>query len=297
MAGEKYSEYNGNEQNEVASTNNYKNLNFTRFVNGIPFPNDTVHISVNLASGMVTSYNIAYTDIEFPSLEKAITHEEACGKLFEQNPYELVYTKNVEDNKIEFKLVYDFEQTYISMDAYTGEIANNGMTETKFTGYTDISGHYAEEIINTLAQYGIRTEGDKFTPDEKITYGDFAKLIGCIARRYGSVWLKAEVTNEELGWMYSYGVLADGEEFDVDSTVTRLSAAELLAKAIGAKEFAELDGIYLCPFNDVTEKIGYVSILYGMGIFKGDGNGNFKPNENITYAEAAVMLYNYLMRA
>ena len=34
-----------------------------------------------------------------------------------------------------------------------------------------------------------------------------------------------------------------------------------------------------------------------MGIFKGDGNGNFTPGKNITYAEAAVMLYNYLTRA
>lgn len=301
LAGDKYSEYKNNEEfNEVKvsdSVNTRVNLNFTRYVNGIPFPRDTVHITVDLKSGTITSYNIEYADIEFPSLEKAITHDEACRKLFEQNEYELVYAKNVQDSKIEFKLVYDFEQTYISMDAYTGEIEKYNSEETQFTGYTDISGHYAEEIINILAQYGVRTEGDKFTPDEKITYGDFSKLLGCIARRYGSVWLKSEISNEELGWMYSQGILASDDQPDVNASVSRLSAAELLVKAIGAKEFAELNGIYLCPFNDVTEKVGYVSILYGMGIFKGDGNGNFNPNENITYAEAAVMLYNYLMRA
>lgn len=300
LAGDKISEYvNDDELKETETSDSgstYETLRFTRFVNGIPFPRDFANITVDLKSGIVTNYNIDYTDIEFPAIDNAISHEAACDKLFEQNPYELVYTKHVHDEITEFKLVYDFETSYITMDAYTGDIEKSTDTETEFTGYTDISGHYAEEIINTLAQYGVRTVGDKFTPDEKITYGDFAKLLGCIARRFGSVYLKAEATNEDFGWVYSYGVLHEDETVDVSAAVSRIKAAEMLINTIGVQEIAELQGIYVCPFKDVNEKVGHVSILYGMGIFKGDGMGNFKPYENITYAEAAVMLYNYLTR-
>ena len=69
-----------------------------------------------------------------------------------------------------------------------------------------------------------------------------------------------------------------------------------MKRTIGGEDFALLDGIYNNPFNDVTEGVGYVSILYGMGVFKGDGVGNFNPDRNITYAEAAIIIYNYLTR-
>lgn len=301
LAGEKISEYvNNDELNEVKAYDGgstYQRVRLTRFVNGIPFNNDFANITVDLKSGIITNFNIEYTDIEFPSVDKVISHKEACEKLFEQIPYKLLYTRHIQDGKTNFKLIYDFEETYISMDAYTGELDGLNSSDEKFTGYTDISGHYAEEIINTLAQYGVRTQGDKFTPDEEITYGDYSKLLGCIARRYGAVYLKTEIANEELGWMYGNGILSEDESIDTMMNVNRLDAAVLLVKTIGAEEFAELDGIYNCPFKDITEKIGYVSILYGMGIFKGDGNGNFTPYKNITYAEAAVMLYNYLTRS
>ena len=129
LAGEKISEYVNNDEfseekiSDSGSTN--ERLQLTRFVNGIPFPRDFANINVDLKSGIITSFNIEYTDIEFPSLDSAISHEEACQKLFLQNPYELLYTKNVNDKKTEFKLVYEFKSTYITIDAFTGQLENH----------------------------------------------------------------------------------------------------------------------------------------------------------------------------
>ena len=286
LAGEKYSEY-------VLEENDSKDyFNYIRYVNEIPFKNDRIHISVNNKTGLITSYSIGYSDVEFPSLESVLTHDTAVAKLFEQIDYDMVYTKHMDNNKTYFKLVYDFEQNYITMDADSGVIENLN-DEKKFEGYTDISGHYAEKIINILANYGIRTEGREFTPDNTITQGDFAKLLGCISGRYGEVVLK---TNEksDFSWLYYEGIY--DKEISENEPLDRITAAKLMISAIGAEEYAKIEGIYKTPFKDVTENVGYVAILYGMGVFKGDGNGNFNPGDNVTYAEAAVMLYNYLTR-
>ena len=55
--------------------------------------------------------------------------------------------------------------------------------------------------------------------------------------------------------------------------------------------FGNLGSIYLYK----KEKTGYAAILTGMNIICGNG-GNLRPKDNITRAEAAVMLYNYMTK-
>ena len=64
-------------------------------------------------------------------------------------------------------------------------------------------------------------------------------------------------------------------------------------------EVAEIKGIYNCPFKDVDEidpdLIGYVTIASGLKIVNGY-NGNINPKGEMTRAEVAVMIFNYLSR-
>ena len=284
LAGEKFKEYRYDGASKF----------YTRYVNEIPFRQDTINVRVSSELGIINAYSINYSTCEFKSPDNVISPYAAGKMLFSQMPYTVVYERHVEDNKTVFKLIYDFDNSFMRMDAFSGEITGISGEDKPFEGYTDISGHYAEDIINTLALYGIRTEGSEFTPDSEITQNDFAKLLSCIVRRFDSILLKSE-SSEAATLLVDNGIIKK-ENYEKDAPVSRLEAAKMTVRAIGGEDFALLDGIYNNPFNDVTEGVGYVSILYGMGVFKGDGVGNFNPDRNITYAEAAIIIYNYLTR-
>lgn len=51
------------------------------------------------------------------------------------------------------------------------------------------------------------------------------------------------------------------------------------------------------PFKDTIseEYKGYASICFGLGIIKGDDNGNFNGTKNITNADASQIIYNLLL--
>ena len=78
--------------------------------------------------------------------------------------------------------------------------------------------------------------------------------------------------------------------------MTRENAAIMLIEAMGAGNYAKYNDIYVQPFADVTENKGYIGILAAMGVLSGDENGNFNPKRELTRAEAAIVIYNYLSR-
>ena len=86
------------------------------------------------------------------------------------------------------------------------------------------------------------------------------------------------------------------DEISPDSYVTRSDAAKFIIRALGLSMVADLENIYSPVFNDITENIGSVNILYGLGLIKGDGKGNYNPKTPITRAETAVIIYNYLTK-
>ena len=69
-----------------------------------------------------------------------------------------------------------------------------------------------------------------------------------------------------------------------------------MIRVLGIEEYAKLDKIYKPVFEDVNENVGYISILGAMGVFNGDENGLFNPDKNLTRADAAIVIYNYLSR-
>ena len=70
----------------------------------------------------------------------------------------------------------------------------------------------------------------------------------------------------------------------------------MLVRAIGAEKIAELEDIFVSVFSDVSENKGYVAILSAMNVINGDELGNFNPSMNLSRADAAIMLYNYLSK-
>ncbi len=270
-------------------------LTLHRIKNGARVEGDTIRVTVNKNNGKLTYYNISYTEAEFPSVDGVISAEAATKAFFDNVSYEIKYlfVPVLNERPKEAVAVYSFDYSESHrLNPFTGEIEKND-TEEVTLEYNDINGHYAESYITKLAQYNIGFKAESFKPDSSITQKD---LITLLTQAFGSV-----STYREADYKYIFDRaqslnIVSKEERDDDAAVTRLQAAVFLIRALGAERYAGLNGIWSCPFSDVTEKTGYVCILSGMGIIKGDGTGSFNPDEHITNADSAIMIFNALSR-
>jgi len=282
-------------------SNDGLSFTWTRHENGIPYDGSNVIIEVDKITGDVVYYSLRHVYLDFPSPEGIIDEQTAAKKLFEQVDYSLVYIKTCsgEDLKAYDKAeaVYDFSSGSLVVKANDGSLFYDyGVEGSKLDTYTDIAGHFSENAAETLRKYGVGFEGGKFKPDEVITQKDMVALLTAIFYRGGAIILGDSFNYDSIYSKAEYNGILLEEEASPDSPVTRETAAVMIIRAMGLSEAASLEGIYKCPFADVTEKQGYVSILYAMNIFRGDENGNFNPQNTITRGEVAVALLNYLSK-
>ena len=77
-----------------------------------------------------------------------------------------------------------------------------------------------------------------------------------------------------------------------DLPVSRINAAKIICRALDAEKYAKIDKMFACPFYDVTEGKGYATLLWGMNIINGTSASTYSPNDSLTRAQAAVILYN-----
>lgn len=278
LAKNKKSEY------EFTSVNGDRVV-YTRVVNGIKVVSDTITISVN-KDGKLTGYNMYYTtNTEFPEVKGILTEDNAADKMFDAIAYEITYMPEWnEDGTVTAEAVYKLS-SYVRLNPFTGESVNyrnEHDTDTVSSyEYSDVENHWAKEQINALATYGIGFDGGEFKPNEKITERDFLYIL----KKTFEPYMFDDVVYK-----------MDGSNTEASSTepVTRESAAVMMIKKMGADKFAKYEDIYVTPFKDVTENKGYIALLSAMKVVKGDEKGNFNPKNNMTRAEAACMIYNYL---
>ncbi len=281
---------------DIQKTSN--SLGYTRYVNDIKFGNDYVNIEINPKNGKVWSFSMNYTDEEFVSPDGIISEEKAIEKMSEQVKMTLYYFPTVKTQNAKIadiaKLGYKNEEIS-EIDAFTGEVKDYGSKETKLV-YTDISGHYAKDQIETLAKFGIGFEGSEYKPDAVITLNEYITLLVSTFSNYTPIVLKAsnDVTHEFKEAQRNGIIKLD--EANPNKPLTRENAAIYMIRVMGIEEYAKLSGIYKSVFADVSENIGYISILGAMGVFNGDENKMFNPQKNLTRADAAIVIYNYLSR-
>lgn len=285
---------------------------YTRKVNGIPFEDNYIMVRYNAVTGKIVSFDVRWFDVDFPSTAHVISSEKVYEKLFQEIQLELQYKGNTRDRRITYgeeekkeqaiKLMYAVKPGKpVNFDANTGKILNDNGTpyqEAKAPKYTDIKGHAAEKQINALAEYGIGFEGNVFKPDARIVQGDFFRLLAKTLNFYGG----NEKEKDYMDYMYRYLVhegIVKEEEKAPEASVTKEEAVKFIIRALKYDEVASIKGIYNYPFRDVKEAsedlVGHITIANGMGIVTGKA-GKFAPKEEITRAEAAIMMYNYLQR-
>ena len=278
-------------ENEQSGEQRYSvSRSFRRLVNGIPYLNNSISVSYDPEHDSISHYSLSYDDDEqFPSAEKALGADEAYAKLLELAPLTKLYIPT-EDG---YKLAYTINGMP-EIDALTGEnLDKENEYDAKKVVYDDISGHWCEPIVNELRENGIALNGESFRPDDAITQEDLLRLF--MSGKDGRYMMN--ISTESL---YSYSILKGliaKEDRNEAAAVTREQAFMIMVRAAGFDRVAQLSDIYKVSYSDGDKlsegSIGYAAILSGMGVINGDGS-ELRPQDNITRAEAAAMLYRYL---
>jgi len=283
LAGEKTAEF---EKTSFISDKYGTSVSYTRYHNGIECEFDGARVGFN-SDGTVRNYYVNYTEGEFPSRAKALSKDEAIEKIFGGASYEIIYMSDSENKK--FVPVYAFKAYDVSINAVTGEFVNDisQYEEISFEDYyTDIENSYAKESIIKLAEYGIYFADKAYRPTESIKQKDLIALLHNVF-----MYDTGAIDENTYDTVYRYakrnGIIKKGEE-NREAQVSRMAAVKFIIRYMGCEDVAELD-IYIPMFKDVTEDLGYTSILSGMGILTGDENGYFYPDSYLKREDAAVI--------
>ena len=89
----------------------------------------------------------------------------------------------------------------------------------------------------------------------------------------------------------------DDGTFGPEQNITRAEFAKIAVTASGAKETATMLENNKSSFKDVKSAqwyTGWINASESLGIFQGDGNGNFRPNDTITNQEVITVLMRML---
>jgi hypothetical protein len=267
------------------------NFNFIRQVNGIEFSSNSLNIEIDRTKGKIVGYdNNWYENVDFPSVDKSMTKEDAFNRIKALSGFGLQYIV-LDKNKI--GLVYNFKninENYI-IDPLNGtrlDYKGQAYKENKLPEYKDISGHWCEKTVKVLLNNGYYIDGENFNPDMNITQIKFFKYI------YSR--MQNNYTDDEFYDMLIQNGVIKKEEKAPDSLISNQDVAKFVVRYLGYDKLAMHPEIFTNQFKDnIEEKYkGYASVCYGLNIIKGDQNGNFNGSHNITNAEAANILYNLI---
>ena len=175
--------------------------------------------------------------------------------------------------------------------------------------FTDVEpGHWAESYINELSEKGIiNGMGDgTFAPNNTLTKGQFLKLIISAslpdvdlskAKEKFEHWAAGYVTVAE-----NYDVIEKGsiDASNIDEPISRLEVVKILSMCDINIRLNIQETIGSLPFNDVgtlsSSEVLLLKHAVAKEVINGYSDGSFKPNNNLTRAEASKILSIYMSK-
>ncbi len=272
--------------------------NYNRVNAEVEYPYNSIYGAVDGVTGKIYSYSYYWDDnVTFESPKNIINKEKAFDAYIGDKGYHLVYEINnihtiyssgakriikkdaySVDNEV--RLVYrtDISPNYIS--PFTGKQLNYDGEEyvdpDKMFDYSDINDNASSRNIRLLAEIGIGFKGGEFQPHKSITGKELTEFLNEAGIYYNN---KYKLKND-------------------NSAITRLTAAKFSIQILGYESIAKLKGIYSTNFKDISEisdaNLGYAALAQGLNLVTSNKDGEFRPNDKLTRAEAADMLINML---
>ena len=218
------------------------------------------------------------------------------------------FTRGTADQKNP-SLYADFELISANGDTLSDGIAESifptsvesKISDTKKAEYSDISGHWAEDIITSMSGFVSGMGDGSFAPDKEVTRAEFFSLLKRAANL--SDGEEAFSDTDRDSWYYGAAasvkklvpdaMLGENGEIMPDKAVTREEAVYLMSECIGDGE--SVDCSRYPDGADVSDwAADAVGKALGAGLIKGSDDGNLYPKAQLTRAQAAVMIYNLL---
>ena len=166
--------------------------------------------------------------------------------------------------------------------------------------FTDTASHWANDCITEMYNAGIINgmTDTTFIPDGKVTKGQFATLI------VNALGLPVAKIEENTHWAKIYADaakdaklidenIAFSTDADLDADITREEMASMVTRAAKYKNITapEHNMAVFSDFETIADWAkGDVNDAVILGIISGFENGTFRPKENATRAQSAVML-------
>ena len=180
--------------------------------------------------------------------------------------------------------------------------------------FSDTKNHWAKDIVSYMYYVKI-INGEKtdtgliFNPGKSMTRSEFAVMItnylGIDTSKYSDVELPYEDKKSIANWalnsfkaLYKLGIVKgsnnDGKLYaNPSDSITRAETATIIARTL--PNGLEKTKITATDKKDVKEWfIEGFELLINLGAIKGYEDGTIKPNNNVTKAEAAKILYTIL---
>ena len=252
------------------------NFVYDRIVNNIPFPANTINITVS-DFGLVTSYSSNWSNAFFESTNGIISLNTAKQIFLDYRPLVLNYVKinNENDSTSTVKIVYlpEIKNPIVSnlLNAKTGEPINwNGMPIGKnATAYhfNDLNSTEYATYISYLGQAGLFGEyGDLFMPYEKITVEDFLRNL--LAVKNGADYVSSLSTKQIMDAAVYDDLVPSTinpkkflDEETLSEIMTRFLGLKVVAKVYGYQTLARKLGIISDSSSDVTRLEAGISII------------------------------------
>ena len=180
--------------------------------------------------------------------------------------------------------------------------------------FTDISGHWAEDMIKTFASVDmVQGDGNRhFNPEDTVTRAEFLKMamdsVGIVPHAYREGEC-LEATEDDWYCYYLQGALdkeivSGDKNFDGDKAITREEMAEIAASCMDLIEAPEMKKA-LELFSSTKDFIDAemidpsyieaVTMAVSFGIIEGYDDDTFRPADNLTRAEAVQVMCNMHM--
>ena len=207
------------------------------------------------------------------------------------------YSLNLKGASVEIKEDADGEEISLIEDA------------KPITPFDDMFGYdWAEKAVGVMATLGVTKDiADKsYFPGESITRGDFVTMLMRVCKQKSTKTVEPFGDVKEDSYQYESIMtaralgIAKGDEngnFRPDETITRQDICTLVFRTMLKmnKVNPEIDvDEYISEFSDKDSVAGYakesVAGLIRAKILKGDDNKLIRPADNMTRAEAAVLL-------
>ncbi|AGL00395.1 YcdB/YcdC domain-containing protein [Desulfoscipio gibsoniae] len=285
-------------------------FHFYRVVNGIPFPQDGIHIGIS-SDGKIRDYHCEWHKVSFPAVQNVIAPEEAASKWLELSSLQVNYFIPREGEKpgSQAILVYRPDNDgFSAIDALTGKpVTNDGqpVNKTSGNGY-DYKQSWAAQYLEIVAGSGILPSPEQFSPTGAVKKRDVARLITATMGNYYDYNEKREqqfrdvnLEDPDFNAIQAgaiMGIYDKGGNFNPEQPVTRLTLARWMVNAMGYAEIAKINNNIASSYKDIASLSAtdrnYIGLAQGLGIMRGDETGLFKPSDSVTWEELAAVAIN-----